>query len=88
MSDQPEVVQIDEPDWHGWQWTDGGKSPGLSIGYLPGRKSPCLYTTTHGKGIRPLAYFVSIEAARKALQILDHITANTYPGPLEIGATS
>lgn len=58
-------------DWHGWSIRGRGSSS-LHIGYLPGRKSPCLYEQEGGT-IRTLAFFKDEVAARKALAFIDAI---------------
>lgn len=54
--------------WHGWKI--GGTS--IHVGYLPGRKSCCLYTTD-GSTLDVLAYFRSEAAAAECLRILDDL---------------
>ena len=61
-------------DWHGWS-LGAPKSPALHIGYLPGRKSCCLYSLKYpedgGVVLDVHAYFRSEEHAREALRVLD-----------------
>lgn len=55
-----------DTEWHGWRKGDVS----LHVGYLPGRKSPCLYLSTRGL-ISVQAYFRSEEDARRCLRWLD-----------------
>ena len=69
----PSAGQSTGPDWHGWRV--GGTV--IHVGYLPGRKSCCLYTTKdvqpHGAVMDVLAYFRSEEHAKQCLDILDRL---------------
>ena len=47
--------------------------PALHVGYLPGRKSPCLYEID-GSVVRTFAYFRSHEDAVRAHRLLGHVT--------------
>ena len=47
--------------------------PALHVGYLPGRKSPCLYEID-GSVVRSLAFFRSHDDAERAHRLLEHVT--------------
>ena len=55
-------------EWHGWSRGDVA----LHIGYLPGRKSVCLYVVRGGR-LDVLAYFRNEQAAWHALATLDEL---------------
>ena len=56
-------------EWHGWGQPRNGKA--LHVGYLPNRKSPCMYVVDGGE-LRVLAYFRSEEAAVEAMALIDN----------------
>lgn len=59
-------------EWHGWKRTDG-KGPSLNIGPLPGRARIAMWVEDGGL-LRPLAYFVIEEHARRAMEVIDAMT--------------
>jgi len=61
-------------EWHGWSV---GDSPAIHVGYLPRRKSPCLYMVD-GSELRVLAYFRDEESARECLDLLDGFFGRPY----------
>jgi hypothetical protein len=56
--------------WWGWRRSDKGHA--LHIGELPGRKQIAIYCL-NGANLQPLGYFVSVEAAEKARDMLDEL---------------
>ncbi len=58
-------------EFHGWSRQADNASLVLHIGYLPGRKSPCLYSA--GEIIQVHAYFRSEKEARRAMNLLDYL---------------
>jgi hypothetical protein len=64
---QAQSTAVDER-WHGWSIR--GKS--IHVGYLPGRKSCCLYTID-GSVMDVLAYFRSEAHAQACLAMLDQM---------------
>lgn len=65
------------PDWHGWG-RQGSAHGGLHVGYMPGRKSPCLYTNADGVAtVR--AYFRSEADALAVLAWLDDFAGQDVP---------
>lgn len=64
-------------DWHGW-CREGGRHGALHIGYVPGRKSPCIYTNV-GNEATVHAYFRSEADALTVLAWLDDFAGMDAP---------
>jgi len=62
-----------EIEFHGWTSVNGShpKRVSIHVGFLPGRKSPCLYIADGT--LKVLAYFKNEEAAKEAVRTLDWI---------------
>lgn len=73
---------VTEFEWHGWSRRDSDHGA-LHVGYLPERKSVCLYTV-RGSVLDVHAYFRSEKHAETVLRWLDNFSGEDAPVHLGI----